>query len=119
MKKSKIKIHRKAKLGLVLGGGGGLGVAHIGAIKAFEELGIDFQYVAGTSAGSLVGALYASGKTSKELTAIAKKLKVKDITSNATGSTFSGILKLSFIATGLKCITQQVPTPSFCAASIR
>lgn len=79
MKKSKIKIHRKAKLGLVLGGGGGLGVAHIGAIKAFEELGIDFQYVAGTSAGSLVGALYASGKTSKELTAIAKKLKVKDI----------------------------------------
>ena len=79
MKNTKIKIHRKAKLGLVLGGGGGFGVAHIGAIKAFEELGINFKYVAGTSAGSLVGALYAKGMSSEEIANLARSLKVKDI----------------------------------------
>lgn len=73
------KINRKAKLGLVLGGGGGLGAAHIGVIKAFEELGITFDYVAGTSAGSMVGALYASGLNSSQMLSIAQDLKVKDI----------------------------------------
>lgn len=74
-----IKINRKIKLGLAFGGGGGLGAAHIGVIKAFEELGITFDFVAGTSAGSLVGALYASGVDSSRMIEIAKGLKVKDI----------------------------------------
>lgn len=74
-----IKRNKKVRLGLVLGGGGGLGAAHIGVIKAFEELGVTFDYIAGTSAGSLVGALYASGLTSDQMTQIAQELKVKDI----------------------------------------
>lgn len=77
--KKKLKINRKIKLGLVLGGGGALGAAHVGIIKAFEELGITFDYIVGTSAGSLVGALYASGVNSTQMTQIAKELTVKDI----------------------------------------
>ena len=75
----KIKIKKSRKIGLALGGGGALGVAHIGAIKAFEELGISFDYIAGTSAGSIIGALYAAGKTAAEMEKIARNLRVKDI----------------------------------------
>ena len=44
-------------MALCLGGGGARGFAHIGAIKAFEEAGVKFDMVVGTSAGALVGAL--------------------------------------------------------------
>ncbi len=47
--------------GLVLSGGGVRGMAHIGAIRALEEAGIKPNYIAGTSAGAIVGALYAGG----------------------------------------------------------
>lgn len=47
--------------GLVLSGGGVRGVAHIGAIKALGEFGIRPSHIAGTSAGAIVGALYAGG----------------------------------------------------------
>jgi len=72
---------KKIKLGLVLGGGGCRGIGHIGVIKAFDELGIDFDYVAGTSAGSIIGALYAFGKTGKEIEELVLSLKKKDIMS--------------------------------------
>lgn len=49
------------KIGLVLSGGGARGAAHIGAIKAFEELGISPTHISGTSIGAIVGALYAAG----------------------------------------------------------
>lgn len=75
-----VEVSRKTKLGLALGGGGCRGVGHIGAIKAFEELGIKFDYVAGTSAGSIVGSLYALGKTADEMIEIAKTLRKKDVT---------------------------------------
>jgi len=52
---------RKIKIGLVLGGGAARGFAHIGVIKALEAQGIYPDIVVGTSAGSLVGALYAAG----------------------------------------------------------
>lgn len=51
----------KLKIGLVLGGGAAKGFAHIGVIKMLEASGIHPDVVAGTSAGSVVGALYASG----------------------------------------------------------
>ena len=47
--------------GLVLSGGGIRGVAHIGVIKALEEYGISPTHISGTSAGAIVGALYAGG----------------------------------------------------------
>ncbi|MFJ3047796.1 patatin-like phospholipase family protein [Herbaspirillum chlorophenolicum] len=52
---------KKIRIGLALGGGAARGFAHIGVIKALESQGIDADIVAGTSAGSLVGALYAAG----------------------------------------------------------
>lgn len=75
----KLEISRKVKLGIALGGGGCRGIGHIGVLKAFEELGVKFDYVAGTSAGSIVGSLYALGKTTDEMIEIAKRLKKKDI----------------------------------------
>ena len=78
--KSEIAICRKIKLGLALGGGGCRGVGHIGALKAFEELGIKFDYVAGTSVGSIVASLYALGKTADEMISIVKNIKKKEIT---------------------------------------
>jgi NTE family protein len=51
----------KPKVGLALGGGGARGAAHIGALKVLEEAGIKFDYVTGTSVGSVVGGLYCAG----------------------------------------------------------
>lgn len=70
---------KKIKVGVAFGGGGARGMSHIGVIKAFEEFGIEFDYVCGTSVGSLIGAAYANGLSSKEIYDVAKKLKVKDI----------------------------------------
>ncbi len=80
-KDNAFKRDKKIKLGLVLGGGGCRGIGHIGVIKAFDELGIDFDYVAGTSAGSIVGALYAFGRSGKEMEELVLGLKKKDIMS--------------------------------------
>lgn len=55
------------KLCLVLSGGGAKGLAHIGVIKALEEQNIKPDCVVGTSAGALIGGLYASGMNAKEL----------------------------------------------------
>jgi NTE family protein len=57
----------KYKLGLALSGGGAKGFAHAGVIQALEEHGIRPDVIAGTSAGSIVGALYADGCTPAEI----------------------------------------------------
>jgi NTE family protein len=57
------------KVGLVLSGGGATGLAHIGVLKALEEKGIPIDYITGTSAGALVGSLYASGFSLEEIEA--------------------------------------------------
>jgi NTE family protein len=59
------------RIGLALGGGAARGFAHIGVIQVLEEQGIGVDLVAGTSAGSLVAALYASGKRGPELASLA------------------------------------------------
>ncbi len=63
--------NNQPKVALVLGGGGAKGFAHIGVIKALEANGIKPTLVVGTSVGSLVGSLYASGYTAKELERLA------------------------------------------------
>ena len=65
---------RKLKLGLALGSGGAKGFAEIGAIRAFEENGIEFDVVAGTSIGSIVGAFYANGYSSNDMFELIKAL---------------------------------------------
>ena len=62
---------RPPRVALALGGGAARGFAHIGVIEVLEENGIRPDIVTGTSAGSLVAALYASGRTGKELETIA------------------------------------------------
>jgi len=57
----------RPKIGLALGGGGPKGLAHIGVIKILEKNGVPIDYIAGTSAGSLIGGMYAY---SKNITAI-------------------------------------------------
>ena len=59
--------------GLVLSGGGALGFAHIGAIKALEEYGIEPKYVAGTSMGAIIGVMYAAGYSADEIMQIVKE----------------------------------------------
>lgn len=61
-----IKPPRK-KVGIVFGGGGAKGAAHIGVLKYIEEMGIPVDYVAGTSMGSIIGGLYALGYTPDQL----------------------------------------------------
>src|ERR1700757_2407560 len=57
----------RPKLGLVLEGGGALGLAHIGVLQWMEEHRIPVSYVAGTSMGGLVGGLYSTGRSPKEV----------------------------------------------------
>ncbi|MDA0196501.1 MAG: patatin-like phospholipase family protein [Bacteroidetes bacterium] len=64
------------KLGLVLSGGGARGIAHIGVLKAFEERGISFDYISGTSAGAIVGSLYAYGYTPDKILRIVRDISV-------------------------------------------
>jgi len=58
------------KVGLVLSGGGAKGLAHIGALKVIEESGVRIDYIGGTSMGAIIGALYASGYSAKQLDSI-------------------------------------------------
>jgi NTE family protein len=55
------KTPQRLRIGLVLSGGGARGAAHVGVIKVLEELRIPVDFIAGTSMGSAVGGLYASG----------------------------------------------------------
>ena len=79
------------KLGLCLAGGGVKGAAHIGAIKALEENNIKFDYISGTSSGSIVATLYVLGYSTDEMYLIFKKYckKIKYID-------FKNILKIIF-----------------------
>ncbi|MFN5158049.1 MAG: patatin-like phospholipase family protein [Betaproteobacteria bacterium] len=71
---------RPPRLGLALGGGAARGFAHIGVIQVLEEAGIRADLVVGTSAGSLVAALYAAGKSGAELAAMALTMDESAIT---------------------------------------
>lgn len=71
---------RLPRIGLVLGGGAVRGFAHIGVIQVLEETGIRPDLVVGTSAGSLVAAMYASGKTGVEMAALAQSMDEGSIT---------------------------------------
>lgn len=68
------------RLALSLGGGAARGFAHVGVIQVLEEAGIRPDMVVGTSAGSLVGAIYASGKTGAQLQHIAETMEEAALT---------------------------------------
>ena len=79
---------REPVIALALGGGGAKGFAHIGVIKVLESHGIKPKIITGTSAGSFVGSIYASGKTPYQLQQLAMQLKesdLRDLTFNRQG----------------------------------
>ena len=92
------------KLGICLSGGGVKGAAHIGALKAFEEQGIKFDYISGTSSGSIVATLYAVGYTPEEIYKLFKKyckeIKYIDL-KNIIKGVLGLILKKQIIIDGL------------------
>jgi NTE family protein len=73
------KAGETTKVGLVLSGGGAKGLAHIGALKVIEESGVQIDYIAGTSMGAIVGALYASGYSADELTELFKQVNFEEL----------------------------------------
>lgn len=68
-----LTLHSAAqKVGLVLSGGGARGMAHIGVIKALEENHIPIDYIAGTSAGAIIGSMYAQGYSPHQMDSIVR-----------------------------------------------
>ncbi|MDV5170863.1 patatin-like phospholipase family protein [Photobacterium rosenbergii] len=67
---SSVLAEERPKVGVVLGGGGAKGAAHIGVLKALEDLQIPVDYIAGTSMGAYVGGLYAAGMSADEIEAL-------------------------------------------------
>ena len=89
------KVPKKVRIGLALGGGAARGFAHIGVIKALEAQGIYPEIVVGTSAGSVVGALYAAGNNGFALQKTAMEMDESTISDWAIPffSKSSGVLK--------------------------
>jgi len=75
---------KEPKVGLVLSGGGAKGLAHIGALKVIDSLGIRVDYVAGTSMGAIIGSLYSSGYSGKQIDSIFKRVNFDDILTDYT-----------------------------------
>ncbi|NIP19068.1 MAG: hypothetical protein GWM87_13620, partial [Xanthomonadales bacterium] len=71
-------------IGLVLGGGGARGGAHIGVLKKLEELRIPVDYIAGTSMGAIIGGFYAAGMDTAEIEAVLAAADWPDLFSDAT-----------------------------------
>ena len=73
------QIQHRPIVALVLGSGGARGYAHIGVIQVLEQYGIHPDMIVGTSAGSVVGSIYASGKNAQQLRDIALNMKANDV----------------------------------------
>ena len=65
--KENIHTLKKTKIGLSLSGGGAKGFAHVGVLKVLDSLGVKVDYISGTSMGAIVGGLYASGYSGKDI----------------------------------------------------
>ncbi|MGV8815189.1 MAG: patatin-like phospholipase family protein [Gelidibacter sp.] len=70
---------KNPKVGLVLSGGGAKGFAHIGVLKVIDSLDIKIDYIAGTSMGAIIGSLYASGYSGKQLDSIFRAVNFEDV----------------------------------------
>jgi NTE family protein len=102
---------REVKIALVLGGGAARGFAHIGVIKALESQGIVPDIVVGTSAGSLVGALYAAGHDGFALHKLALEMEEAAISdwSVPLFSKVSGVIKGEAIQQYVNKTIKNVP----------
>ena len=116
----------KKKLGLALGSGGAKGMAHLGALKAFEEEGIEFDIITGTSIGSIVGASMAygygykkmfdlvysidlSGVKSRGLLTLIKQTDSENIV-NIANQIFGGDIQFSDLKKPFACVSVDLVT---------
>jgi NTE family protein len=90
----------KYKIGIALSGGSTRGIAHIGVLQALIEHGIRPEIVAGTSAGSIIGALYAAGKSPEEMLGFVKRSSL--FKAFRPSFPFSGLSDLSYLSDRLK-----------------
>ncbi|MCS7019487.1 MAG: patatin-like phospholipase family protein [Cytophagales bacterium] len=79
-------------IGIVLSGGGARGISHLGALQAINEWGIRPKLISGTSAGAIVGALYAAGQSPAEILNFITKTNILRYFKPATN--FTGLLRL-------------------------
>jgi NTE family protein len=79
MSKDEAIQNQRPRIGLALSGGVARGNAHIGVLRVLEEHHIPIDYIAGTSAGSLVAAAYAAGMTVDEIAEIGRKMRWRDV----------------------------------------
>ena len=96
------------KIGITLSGGGARGIAHIGVLDALLENGIEPGIISGTSAGSIVGALYAAGKTPSEMLDFVKDSSMLKIFRVALPS--KGLASLKYLHERLH---EAIPEDSF------
>ena len=94
-----------APIALVLSGGGAHGIAHIGVIEVLDSLGIRPKLVVGTSIGALVGALYASGMSGKQLDSLVRRLPLDEL--------FRRYPPLAFVNAGDLSTPIVTQTPAF------
>lgn len=95
----------RPKIGLALGGGFARGLAHVGVMKVLEEEGVPVDFVAGTSVGAVIGAMYCSGVSVREMTEIAALVRFRDF-ARWTVSRFgfcSNDRMVPFLAKLIKC----------------
>lgn len=69
------------RIGLAVGGGAAKGIAHVGVLKALEDQKVNIRYIAGTSVGAIISALYAFNVSVEDIGALAKRLTMSKVTS--------------------------------------
>ena len=74
----------RPKVGLVLSGGGAKGFAHIGVLKVLEEAGVKIDYIGGTSMGSVIGGLYATGYNAAQIDSIFQSTNFNELINDST-----------------------------------
>ena len=108
------------KIGIVLSGGAARGIAHIGILKALNELGIKPDVISGTSAGAIIGAYYAAGFTPDEILRIASAtnmFRLSDILFNKGGLFKASTLRFQ-LEKNLKGLTfEELKLPLFAVAT--
>lgn len=100
----------KVKIGITLSGGGARGFAHIGVLQALEEVGIFPDVVIGTSAGAIIGVMYAQGYSPREILKISEQSNLRKV--------FKLVLPRRGLSTQdyvLKQLQQYVPDNDFSA----
>jgi len=100
---------KPAKIAVVLGAGASKGFAHIGVLKVLEAQNVPIHMVVGTSAGSLVGSLYASGKSAFELQAIAMKMEAENVVDYDWRIWKGGLIKGEKIENFINAIIHNTP----------